>query len=92
MATPIRHRIELYTMRELHLELLLSPRELLNPLSKPSRLSGLEVVVGGGVFWGMIEVDKLVRIRLALLAALSVLLVPIPDFAALCLFLGVGAR
>jgi hypothetical protein len=65
-------------MRELHLELLLSPCELLNPLGKPSRLAGLEVVVGGVV----IEVCEFVRIRLAFVAALTVLV----------LVLVVGAR
>lgn len=85
MATPIRHRIELYTMRELHLELLLSSCELLNPLGKPSRLAGLEV---SGLFGG-VEVGELVRIRLALVLALAAILAVVPVSV---LFLSVGAR
>lgn len=88
MATPIRHRIELYTMRELHLELLLSPRELLSPLGKSSRLLGLKVVVGGVV----IEVCELVRIRLAFVTALVVIPVFTVLVLALVLVLVVGAR
>ena len=79
-------------MRELHLELVLSPRELLNPLGKPSRLAGLEV---GGVVGG-VEVGELVHIRLTLVAALAVILVsapvPVPVSVVLALVLGVGAR
>lgn len=86
MAAPIGHRIELYTMRELHLELLLSPRELLNPLGEPCRLAGLEV---GGLFEG-VEVCEFVRIRLALVA--SVIRVHVIGVSTLVLFLGVGAR
>jgi hypothetical protein len=65
-------------MRELHLEFLLSPRELLNPLGKPSCLAGFEVGGGGGGLVGFAEVCELVRIRLALVAALATIPASVP--------------
>lgn len=43
MAAPVRHRIELYAMRELHLERLVKPNELVGLLRNASRLANLVV-------------------------------------------------